>query len=66
MCGIVIPREPGPTAPATRPFHELPNVLMTPHVSGWTDGMLDAPRQGDRREHPSDWFGRKPPLNLIA
>ena len=19
---------------------ELPNVLMTPHVSGWTDGML--------------------------
>ena len=36
------PREPGPTAPANRPFHELPNVLMTPHVSGWTDGMLDA------------------------
>ena len=36
------PREPGPTAPAIRPFHELPNVLMTPHVSGWTDGMLDA------------------------
>ena len=36
------PREPGPAAPATRPFHELPNVLMTPHVSGWTDGMLDA------------------------
>ena len=21
---------------------ELPNVLMTPHVSGWTDGMLEA------------------------
>jgi phosphoglycerate dehydrogenase-like enzyme len=36
------PREPGPSAPATLPFHELPNVLMTPHVSGWTDGMLDA------------------------
>jgi phosphoglycerate dehydrogenase-like enzyme len=35
------PREAGPTAPATRPFHELPKVLMTPHVSGWTDGMLD-------------------------
>jgi phosphoglycerate dehydrogenase-like enzyme len=28
------PREPGPTAPASLPFHELPNVLMTPHVSG--------------------------------
>ena len=36
------PREPGPTAPAAHPFHELSNVLMTPHVSGWTDGMLDA------------------------
>ena len=35
------PRETGPTRPATRPFHELPNVLMTPHVSGWTDGMID-------------------------
>jgi phosphoglycerate dehydrogenase-like enzyme len=36
------PRQPGPTAPATHPFHELPNVLMTPHVSGWTDGMFNA------------------------
>lgn len=36
------PREPGITAPSNRPFRELPNVLMTPHVSGWTDGMLQA------------------------
>jgi phosphoglycerate dehydrogenase-like enzyme len=28
--------------PSRRAFHELPNVLMTPHVSGWTDGMLEA------------------------
>ena len=35
------PREPGATAPAARPFHELPNVLMTPHVSGATDGTLE-------------------------
>jgi len=35
------PREPGRAAPAARPFHELPNVLMTPHVAGWTDGMVD-------------------------
>ena len=35
------PREPGPTAPSARPFHELPNVLMTPHVSGATDGTLE-------------------------
>lgn len=36
------PVAPGATRPADRPFHELPNVLMTPHVSGWTAGMLDA------------------------
>jgi len=36
------PKAPGATSPATQPFHELGNVLMTPHVSGWTDGMLDA------------------------
>src|SRR5262245_35990517 len=30
------------TLPATEPFHELANVIMTPHVSGWTEGMLDA------------------------
>lgn len=36
------PTAPGPTLPSRRPFHELPNVVMTPHVSGWTDGMLAA------------------------
>jgi len=23
------------------PFHELPNVIVTPHNSGWTDGMVE-------------------------
>ncbi|MGH9369372.1 MAG: NAD(P)-dependent oxidoreductase, partial [Thermoanaerobaculia bacterium] len=32
----------GPTFPARHAFHELPNVLMTPHVSGWSEGMLEA------------------------
>jgi phosphoglycerate dehydrogenase-like enzyme len=36
------PASEAPTLPAHQPFHELPNVLMTPHVSGWTEGMLDA------------------------
>ncbi len=36
------PTAAGETFPGHRPFHELPNVLMTPHVSGWTEGMLDA------------------------
>jgi phosphoglycerate dehydrogenase-like enzyme len=36
------PTAAGTTLPATQPFHELENVIMTPHVSGWTEGMLDA------------------------
>jgi phosphoglycerate dehydrogenase-like enzyme len=36
------PSMPGPAAPANLPFGELDNVIMTPHVSGWTEGMLDA------------------------
>ena len=36
------PGAPGLTPPANLPFNELPNVLMTPHVSGWTDGMIEA------------------------
>jgi len=35
------PQGPGPTFPARHAFQELPNVLMTPHVSGWTEGMLE-------------------------
>jgi len=27
-------------APSSYPFHELDNVLMTPHASAWTDGLL--------------------------
>jgi phosphoglycerate dehydrogenase-like enzyme len=26
--------------PSRYPFHELPNVIMTPHCSGWTSGMV--------------------------
>jgi len=36
------PAGAGPTFPSRRPFHELANVLMTPHVAGWTEGTLDA------------------------
>ena len=28
------------TLPASLPFHELPNVVMTPHMSGWTAGTI--------------------------
>jgi phosphoglycerate dehydrogenase-like enzyme len=36
------PTTVGALLPSTQPFHELPNVILTPHVSGWTDGMLEA------------------------
>jgi phosphoglycerate dehydrogenase-like enzyme len=59
------PRAAGLTRPSSRPFHELPNVLMTPHVSGWTDGMLDARARliADNLERVARG---EPPLNLIA
>src|SRR5262249_42290998 len=58
------PKEPGPTLPARRPFHELDNVLMTPHVSGWTEGMLAA-RPTAVAENPQPIPRGAPPLNLI-
>lgn len=36
------PNAAGPTMPSDLPFHELDNVIMTPHASGWTEGMLVA------------------------
>ena len=59
------PAGPGPTFPAARPFHELPNALMTPHVSGWTEGMLEA-RTAVIAENIHRAARGEPPLNLIA
>lgn len=36
------PRDDKPTLPADQPFHELPNVLMTPHMSGGTQGTIQS------------------------
>lgn len=58
------PTEAGPTRPARQPFHELPNVLMTPHVSGWTDGMLKA-RAKLIAENIHRTARGEPPVNLI-
>jgi phosphoglycerate dehydrogenase-like enzyme len=58
------PRDAGPTLPARRPFHELDNVLMTPHVSGWTEGMLEA-RAKLIAENIQRTARGEPPLNLI-
>jgi phosphoglycerate dehydrogenase-like enzyme len=59
------PRAAGPVPPASRPLNDLPNVLMTPHVSGWTEGMLDA-RVKLIAENIRWVAHRETPLNLVA
>jgi phosphoglycerate dehydrogenase-like enzyme len=59
------PKTSEPTPPAHRPFHELPSVLMTPHVSGWTEGMLEA-RAGMIAANIERVARGEPPQNLIA
>jgi phosphoglycerate dehydrogenase-like enzyme len=58
------PAGEAPTHPGHRPFHELPNVLMTPHVSGWTEGMMDA-RAGVIAENIHRTARGEAPVNLI-
>jgi phosphoglycerate dehydrogenase-like enzyme len=58
------PRDAGPAWPASQAFHELPNVLMTPHASGWTEGMLQA-RAKLIAENIRRAAGGEPPVNLI-
>ena len=59
------PSAPGRLLPSTQPFHQLPNVIMTPHVSGWTEGMVEA-----RVKVIADNIARtargEPPLNVVA
>jgi phosphoglycerate dehydrogenase-like enzyme len=52
------------TLPAAQPFHELANVMMTPHVSGWTEGMLDT-RARLIAENIARIAHGAPPLNAI-
>ena len=59
------PTGAGPTFPARQPFHELPNLLMTPHVSGWTEGMLAA-RASVIAENIRRVARGDPPVNLIV
>lgn len=58
------PTAPEPSPPATQPFHALANVLMTPHVSGWTEGMLAA-RAQLIAENIARTARGEPPLNAV-
>src|SRR5213593_3719306 len=59
------PADAAPTLPARQPFHTLPNVLMTPHVSGWTEGMLQA-RARLIAENIRRTARGEPPENLVG
>jgi phosphoglycerate dehydrogenase-like enzyme len=59
------PTSAGSTAPATVPFHELNNVIMTPHVSGWTEGMLEA-RAGVIAENIARTVRGEKPVNAVT
>jgi phosphoglycerate dehydrogenase-like enzyme len=47
-----------------RAFHELPNVIATPHNSGWTEGMVR--RRWDEIAENLDRFVRGEPLRNIV
>ena len=59
------PSAPGSTQPSTCPFHELENVLLTPHISGWTDGMLEA-RSALMAENIGRISKGLSPMNIIS
>lgn len=59
------PRDPAERRlPSRCPFHELPNVLMTPHVSGWTLGTVEG-RMRDIAENLSRLDEGRPLLNVV-
>lgn len=58
------PKTDGTFRPSSFPFHKLPNVVMTPHVSGWMQGTRQK-----RLELVAENIGRlvagKPLLNVV-
>jgi phosphoglycerate dehydrogenase-like enzyme len=50
--------------PSRFPFHELPNVLMTPHCSGFTDGTAER-RWGDLAANLDRFVRGEPLANVV-
>lgn len=46
------------------PFHELPNVIVTPHNSGWTQGMVRR-RWDEIAENLRRFAANQPLINLV-
>ncbi len=61
-------RYPGPAdarpLPAILPFHELPNIVMTPHMSGWTAGTIRR-RQQTMADNIRRSVAGEPLVNLV-
>ncbi|UZF93435.1 2-hydroxyacid dehydrogenase [Bosea sp. NBC_00550] len=50
--------------PGSLPFHELPNIVMTPHMSGWTSGTIRR-RQQTIADNIRRCFAGEPLTNLV-
>ena len=59
------PTAAGAVMPSAEPFHSLDNVIMTPHVSGYTEGTLDA-RANLIAENIDRVARGEPPLSAVA
>jgi phosphoglycerate dehydrogenase-like enzyme len=61
-------RYPGPAnsnpLPSELPFHELSNIVMTPHMSGWTSGTIRR-RQQTIADNIKRCFAGDPLINLV-
>lgn len=55
--------DPSPQ-PSNLPFQELSNVLMTPHMSGWTSGTISR-RQGVIADNIRRRFAGEPLVNVV-
>ena len=59
--------QPGETRvlPSALPFQELPNLVMTPHMSGWTDGTIQR-RQRTMAENIDRRVRGEPCVNVVG
>ena len=52
------------TLPSKLPFHELANIVMTPHMSGWTTGTINRRKQ-TIADNIRRRFDGKPCVNVV-
>jgi phosphoglycerate dehydrogenase-like enzyme len=57
------PEDPAPM-PGRRPYHELANVTLTPHMSGWTEGTI-ARRRATIAENVNRLAAGRPLINCL-